>query len=248
MFGLFKKKQEAPQTPAFSMLGADMHSHLLPGIDDGSPDVETSIKLIEGLVAQGFSKFICTPHIYKELYPNTQATIKAAYEKLWPALQEKFPGVQLAYAAEYFLDDHFDNLLNSGERLLTLDGNKVLVEYSFMSAPMDLKEKLFALQMEGYQPVIAHPERYTYYASNKNAYHELYDAGCILQVNLLSLTGYYGKPPAQLAHYLLSKGLVQLLGTDLHHDRHLQALQTPALHRQVMQLADSGLLLNSTLL
>jgi protein-tyrosine phosphatase len=247
MFGLFKKKAPQASGPVFEILATDMHSHLLPGIDDGSPDVATSMQLMKGLVKLGYQKFICTPHIYKELYPNTKATIKAAYEQLLPVVQAELPGVELRYAAEYYLDDHFDALLAGPDKLLTIKDNWVLVEYSFLSPPLDLKEKIFNLQMEGYQPVLAHPERYGYYAGNKKAYDELYDAGCIFQLNLLSLAGYYGKSPAELAHYLIQRGYVKLLGTDLHHDRHLDGLHHPALAKIVMQLHNSGSLLNTSL-
>lgn len=248
MFGLFKKKTpSALPGPVFEALGADMHSHLLPGIDDGSPDVETSIQLMKGLVQLGYKKFICTPHIYKELYPNTIETITAACNRLKPAVEKQLPGIDIRFAAEYYLDDHFDELMASGEKLLTIKDNWVLVEYSFLNPPLDLKEKLFNLQMEGYQPVLAHPERYGYYASNKKAYDELYDAGCIFQLNLLSITGYYGKGPADLARYLVEKGYIKLLGTDLHHDRHLEALSHPALSKLVQQLTGTGRLLNTSL-
>lgn len=246
MFGLFKKKEKISTGAAFAVLGTDMHSHLLPGIDDGSPDVETSLRLMEGLVTLGYNKFICTPHIYQELYPNNRETIQAAYEKLWPAVQEKFPGVSLGYAAEYFLDDHFDELLKKGP-LLTIPGNHVLVEYSFSSPPLDLKDKLYNLQLEGYKPILAHPERYGYYASSKKEYDVLFDSGCLFQLNILSLTGYYGKQPAQLAQYLLEKNYISLLGTDLHHDRHLAALQSPAIQKLVGQLASRLPLLNPSL-
>lgn len=247
MFGLFKKKEKASSEPVFAPLLTDMHSHLLPGIDDGSPDVETSLRLVEGLVGLGYKKLICTPHIYKELYPNTKATIAAAYEKLVPALQEKFPGVELGYAAEYFLDDHFDELLKSGERLLTIGDNYLLVEYSFSAPPMDLKEKLYNIQLEGYKPILAHPERYGFYASAKHEYDALFDAGCVFQLNILSLTGYYGKPPAQLAQHLLEKNYISLLGTDIHHDRHLAALQSPGVQKLLSQLISRTTLLNASL-
>lgn len=247
MFGLFKKKDKVSAEPVFAPLHTDMHSHLLPGIDDGSPDVETSLKLMEGLIQLGYRKFICTPHIYKELYPNTPETIKTAYDKLWPAVQEKFPGVELGYAAEYYLDDHFDELLGSGKPLLTISDNYVLVEYSFSSPPMDLKEKLYNLQLEGYKPILAHPERYGYYASAKHGYDALFDSGCVFQLNMLSLGGYYGKSPAQLAQYLLDKNYITLLGTDIHHLKHLHAFQSAGVQKAISQVMAHTSLLNTSL-
>ncbi|MEO8582856.1 MAG: CpsB/CapC family capsule biosynthesis tyrosine phosphatase, partial [Flavitalea sp.] len=154
----------------------------------------------------------------------------------------------MSFGAEYFLDDHVDDLIESEIPLLTLKDNWLLVEISFVSPPLNLKEKLFALEIAGYRPILAHPERYTYFARDKSVYDELKEAGYRFQVNLLSLTGYYGKAPFELAQYLIKKKYVELLGTDLHHTRHLQALQTnPQLTDVVKQLEDSGLLLNQTL-
>jgi protein-tyrosine phosphatase len=247
MFGLFRKKEKQSSQQPFAALHTDMHSHLLPGIDDGSPDVETSLQLMNGLIQLGYRKFICTPHIYKELYPNTKQTIQAAYEQLQPAVQEKFPGIELSYAAEYFLDDHFDELLQSGERLLTIGDNYVLVEYSFSSPPMDLRDKLYQLQLEGYKPILAHPERYGYYAAAKQEYDALFDSGCLFQLNILSLAGYYGKPAAQLAQYLLEKNYIRLLGTDIHHERHLDAFQSAAINKIMGQVIPHINLLNTSL-
>jgi protein-tyrosine phosphatase len=247
MFGLFKRKDKQSLQQPFAPLHTDMHSHLLPGIDDGSPDVETSLRLMEGLIQLGYRKFICTPHIYKELYPNTKQTIQAAYEQLWPAVQERFPGIEMSYAAEYFLDEHFDELLKSGERLLTIADNHVLVEYSFSSPPMDLRDKLYQMQLDGYTPILAHPERYGYYAAAKQEYDTLFDAGCLFQLNILSLTGYYGKPPAQLAQYLLEKNYISLLGTDIHHDRHLDVFKSAAIDKIMGQVIPHVNLLNPSL-
>jgi protein-tyrosine phosphatase len=244
MFSLFKRNK-AIQAAAFSGIATDMHSHLLPGIDDGSPDVETSLLLIKGMMKLGYKQFITTPHIMQDLYRNTPATINEAYARLQKALEEENLGVNIRPAAEYMLDDHFDQLLESNEPLLTLKDNLVLVEFSFVSPPINVQEKLFQMQIKGYRPVLAHPERYNYLAKNREFYETLKNAGCLFQLNLLSLTGYYGKPTADLATYLLSKDHIDLVGTDLHHDRHLAALENygPA-YTSVQRLLDSGRLLN----
>ena len=247
MFSIFKKKKEI-QVADFSGIGTDMHSHLLPGIDDGSPDVETSIELIKGLMELGYKRFITTPHIMQDVYRNSPATIGAANIQLQKALQLLDIQVELRAAAEYMLDDHFDQLLDSNSPLLTLKDNLVLVEFSFVSPPMNAQEKLFQMQMNGYRPVLAHPERYTYLANNKEFFETLKNAGCLFQLNLLSLTGYYGKPAASLAAYILSKDYIDLVGTDLHHDRHLTGLLNygPA-YTTLQRLLDRGRLLNPSL-
>ena len=250
MFGLFKKKKE--EHPGnllidYSALGVDMHSHLLPGIDDGSPDAATSVNYIKKMMELGYRKFICTPHVYPDLYPNTNETIASALQVLKSKLQEEQVDVEVHAAAEYFIDDLFADRLKNGEQLLTIHKNFVLIEISFMQAPTDLKNILFDMIVQGYQPVLAHPERYNYYHSRKEVYHRFKDQGCLLQVNLLSLSGYYGRSVQDAAHYLVDQKLVDLIGTDLHHERHLEAMQHPQLMADVQKALSTNHLLNATL-
>ena len=225
-----------------------MHSHLLPGIDDGSPDPETSIQLIRGMMELGYKNFITTPHILWDIYQNTPETIQAAYAILQEELTRNNLAVNIRPAAEYMLDEHMDELLDNNIPLLTIKGNMVLVETSFINAPLDLKEKLFKLQIKGYQPVLAHPERYLYVRGKLDLYDTLKDAGCLFQLNLLSLTNYYGKASTELAEYLIRKNFVDLIGTDLHHQRHLECLQLAGPVMNTLRgLLDSGKILNATL-
>lgn len=223
MFSLFQKKNQ-PDSDSFFPISTDMHSHILPGIDDGSPDVATSISLIKGLMALGITKSIATPHIISDMYRNTPATIAAAKSELQIALKKEQMDFELHTAAEYMLDSYFFELLNSGNPLLTLRDKLLLTEFSYASMPDEPGKYSFAIIMAGYQPVLAHPERYPYYYNNYKIFHHLADLGFLLQVNLLSLTGYYGKDAAKVAQYLLKNNLVSFVGTDMHHERHLQAL------------------------
>ncbi|HEY8894184.1 MAG TPA: CpsB/CapC family capsule biosynthesis tyrosine phosphatase [Niastella sp.] len=247
MFSIFNKKKRARLD--LSGLVADMHSHLLPGIDDGSPDTETSLQLINGLQELGYRKFITTPHILWDMYKNDANTIDAAYQELQEAAQQQNnAAVPIKAAAEYFLDEHFDELLENNVPLLTLHRNWVLVEFSFVTTPLNFKDKLFNMQMKGYQPVLAHPERYLYFMSDRKWYDELKEAGCLFQLNILSLTGYYGKASLQLAQYLIGKRYINLLGTDCHHFRHLNTLRNAHnIMEPVSSLLDSGQLLNPSL-
>lgn len=243
MMSFFKKKSQ-PEVD-FSLLGTDMHSHLLPGIDDGARDPSQSLELIKALQDLGFSRFITTPHIIADLYPNTPVTINAAFERL-----KQFAGADLPLtpAAEYFLDETFDALLENNQPLLTLRDKIVLVEFSFVSTPLNYQQRLFELQLRGYQPVLAHPERYLYLASNRAVYDELRAAGCHFACNLLSFTGYYGKGPAELANFLFKKEYIDYLGTDLHHERHVEALQKAhAVMPVIQKLLDAGRLMNKQL-
>ena len=221
-------------------LHTDMHSHLVPGIDDGSPDIATSVALIRGMSELGYKKIITTPHIYWEFYPNTTDKIATGIEEVRKAVLAEGIEVELHAAAEYFMDDHFEQLLQVKTPLLTLSKNFVLVEYSMVTAPMDLMDTLFELQMQNYQPVIAHPERYTYQGRRKESFDELKNTGCHLQLNILSLTGHYGPAVQELAEFLLKKNYYDFVGTDLHHSRHLSLIQklSPAVLKKLRELTE----------
>ena len=229
------------------MLKADMHSHLLPGIDDGSPSIETSVQLVRGMMNLGYTKLITTPHILWDMYRNTSAIIKEKLEILRTAIKSEGLNVEIHAAAEYFLDDHVEGMIRKGEPLLPISGNMVLVEFSMAHPSMSLKDILFEMQMQGYQPIIAHPERYLYLEHHKDFYDELKDIGCYFQLNLLSLTNHYGKSAHELAQYLIKKGYYDLVGTDLHHARHLEALANPSLAAPLKKLLDSGKIKNAQL-
>jgi tyrosine-protein phosphatase YwqE len=223
MLSLFKKRPPNP-SGALAGLGCDLHSHLIPGIDDGSPDMETSLQLIRGLADLGYKKVITTPHVNGDIFPNTPESIRAGRDAVAAALQEARIDVSFHAAAEYLMDDRFVRALDAGEPFLTLKGNLLLVELSFAVPAINLKELLFQLQVKGYQPVLAHPERYLYFGANKGWYDQIREAGCLFQLNLLSLIGYYGKDARHLADHLIKKRYFDLLGTDLHHERHLRML------------------------
>ncbi|MBO9684071.1 MAG: histidinol phosphatase [Flavisolibacter sp.] len=238
--------KEEPVGMSLSWLQTDMHSHLLPGIDDGSPDITTSLQLIKGFKDLGYKKIITTPHVLWEIYPNTTEVILAKQEELSKEIQNAGIDIEFYAAAEYFIDDHFTDQLKNKIPLLTISGNMVLVEFSMVTAPMDLQEVLFDMQMQNYQPVLAHPERYTFLGRKKEIYDQLKDAGCLFQLNLLSLSGYYGGGVQELANYLLKKNYYDFAGTDLHHSRQLSSLQKiPA--SQIKRLQDLGTLKNHLL-
>lgn len=247
MFNLFSKKRNRTEKIDFAVFGTDMHSHLLPGIDDGAASLEASLDLIRGMKALGYRRLITTPHIIWDLYRNTPAIIQDKLALVRSALEEQGIEVELRAAAEYFLDEHVEELLRKKEPLLTISDNKVLTEFSMLFPSMSTKDILFEMQMQGYQPIIAHPERYQYLQQNKEFYEELKDMGCLFQLNLLSLNGHYGRGVKELAEYLLDKGFYDLVGTDLHHFRHLEELQyaemTPALRKAI----ESGQISNSAL-
>jgi tyrosine-protein phosphatase YwqE len=205
-------------------LHSDLHAHLLPGIDDGAPDLDTSMALIKALVELGFKELIATPHVMSGLYPNTRDTILSKRDEVLQAIDKE--GIVLENfdaAAEYFIDETFAALLQK-KPLLTLPGNRVLVEMSFHSPYPAFHQMVFDLQMKGYTPVLAHPERYPYF-KNVEDYQRLREMGCQLQVNLLSLSGYYGRPIQVAAKKLADNQLIDFLATDMHHARHAENLR-----------------------
>jgi protein-tyrosine phosphatase len=224
MFSFFKNKKPVLTGSSYFPFTTDMHSHILPGIDDGAPNVEASIVLIKALMELGVTQSIATPHVIGDLYRNNATTINGALTILQDELKKQQINFTVSAAAEYMLDSYFFELINSKTKLLTLKDNIILTEFSYASIPEDPGKMSFAIIMEGYSPILAHPERYPYYYGNYNMYHHLADLGFLLQVNLLSLTGYYGKEAFKVAQYLLKNDLVSYVGTDMHHERHLKGL------------------------
>ena len=243
----FKKRNKDIAKLDYSLLNADMHSHLLPGIDDGSPDLETSIMLIRQMKELGYKKLITTPHVLWDMYKNSNDLILEKVEVVRNKLKEEQIEIELNAAAEYFIDDHLAEMLERKEPLLTFGNNMVLVEFSMASQPFELKSVLFEIQLQGYQPVLAHPERYLYLEQNKSFYDELKTAGYLFQLNVLSLSGYYGNSVMRLARYLAANEYYDLIGTDLHHFGHLNALKNPAHASAIQKMLESPKILNREL-
>jgi protein-tyrosine phosphatase len=247
LFSIFKKRTP-DRTGIFRALRCDVHSHLIPGIDDGAGDMDGSLRLIRGMLALGYERIITTPHVNSSVFPNTPESIRAGETSVVKRLREEGIAVEFRAAAEYLMDDGFVRLLSEDEPLLTLKDNLVLVELSFAVPAINLRDILFQLQLKGYQPVLAHPERYLYFGANKGWYDQIRDAGCLFQMNLLSIIGYYGKESRQLAEYLLKKKYVDFLGSDLHHEQHLRALGSSGRLLEIVdRLLETGLIRNPQL-
>ncbi|WP_339925773.1 CpsB/CapC family capsule biosynthesis tyrosine phosphatase [uncultured Cyclobacterium sp.] len=225
---LFRKLKRSPnvQHLDLSWVGTDMHSHLIPGIDDGAQKMEESIALITRLSGYGLKKLIITPHIMSEFFKNTPEIINAGLEKLKIAVEEAGIDIELEAAAEYYLDEIFYEKVENNEPILSFGTNKmVLVETGFMSKPHILLETFFKMEMLGYQPVFAHPERYIYLHQELETLEALVDRNIPFQLNLLSLTGYYSKGVKKFAEKLIDKDLIKLVGTDCHNEKYLDAME-----------------------
>ncbi|MDO5971106.1 histidinol phosphatase [Flavivirga aquimarina] len=213
----------------------DIHNHILPGIDDGAKNIEESLYLVKKMNELGIKQFIPTPHIMQEFYPNTYDTIGNAYQILLGALNPKlFNNITLNPAAEYMLDSHFESLLER-RGLFTLKKDYVLIEMSYFQAPLNLESILFKIKTKGYLPVLAHPERYTFYHKNLSYYKRLKQLGCFFQLNMLSLSDHYGKNVEKTASYLIEKQLIDFIGTDIHNERHIDKLSNLILNKKATE-------------
>lgn len=219
---LFFKKSTPILSDLFPDDYVDIHSHLLPGIDDGAKDIEDTRNLINSLKQIGFSKFITTPHVISGIWDNTSNSIASKLEETKLLLNE----TKLKAAAEYMIDSFFFDRIKQDEKLLPLKENYVLIEMSYLNAPIQLYDIIFEIQIQGYKPILAHPERYLFYANNFDEFYKLKKSGCLFQLNLLSTTGYYGIGVTKIAQKLLDANLYDFVGSDVHHQKHIKSLST----------------------
>ena len=251
LFGGATSAPAATATATLAALEADMHSHLLPGLDDGAETVEHSLELLRALRSLGYRKLVMTPHIMGDFYKNTPEGIRAALKLLREAAAAAgLHDVALECAAEYYLDEFLGRKLADGTEMLTFGGDKryLLFETSYMNEPLNLFEIIFEMKAQGYQPVLAHPERYTYlYGRFAEIEKMRRDYGVLLQVNLNSLAGYYSPAAKKVAEQLIDGELVDFVGTDTHHLRHTDTLAQRTLAQPYMEKLLRLPLLNNTL-
>ena len=233
MFSIFKSKPKLSDLIPEGTI--DIHSHLLPGIDDGATDISNTIKLLEGMHKIGFTKCILTPHTLPEIWENTSDGIKEAFHSTKSSLEEPLQTMLHHAASEYMINEAFLDRLHS-EPLLTIKDNIVLIEMSYMNPPLALKEIIFEIQLKGYQPLLAHPERYLFYHRNTKMYTTLKELDVKFQMNLLSSVGYYGSKVAIAADFLLKENYIDFVGTDVHHMKHIGAFENKIIVKSETQL------------
>lgn len=225
----------------------DIHSHLIPGIDDGVKTLDESIEVIKKFSDLGFKKIITTPHIHPN-YPNSVSNISQGLDLVQNELQKEGIDVVLEAAAEYFVDDVFMQKIKANEEILSFGSNYVLVESSFLNKPLYFESCLFELQSKGYQPVLAHPERYRFLEGEIDWLSELKENGTLFQVTVSSFVGFYGKIPQKIARTLFEKGMIDFLGSDLHSYNQIKYLEEGLRHKLVKKLCSSVNLKNESLL
>ncbi len=241
-----KEHKELREPIDLGILHTDIHSHLIPGIDDGSKTMNESILLIREMHNLGYKKLITTPHIMNDYYKNTPEIIKQGLEKLKVAIANENIDIEIEAAAEYMLDDGFEKKLKAGN-LLTFGNNFILVEMSYMTEFPNLSSILFELQTEGYKVVLAHPERYNYWHHTFEKYQELRDRDVYLQMNINSLTGWYSPESRKIAKKLLENDMIQFLGSDLHNEQYLNELKKSKYSFTLKEYIENESILNKTL-
>ncbi|MDE5901292.1 MAG: hypothetical protein K2H33_08070 [Muribaculaceae bacterium] len=216
IFSFFSTKK----TPAKLPFHTDIHCHIVPGVDDGSPELEKSVELTARMAGWGIERIFLSPHVTQDTFENTPETLAEPFAALQQGVATAGIPVKLAMHAEYRIDEFFLQQIELGN-LRPMPGNYLLVENSFAQEPWGLDKLLFDLKLKGYVPIMAHPERYLYYSvNNRDRYRQLHDTGLLFQINLLSLAGAYGKQEKQTAEWLLEHGMVEFIGSDIHRRGH----------------------------
>lgn len=223
----------------FSLVGTDFHSHLVPGIDDGASAAEETLAMAQKMAQLGFSHMITTPHINSDSFDNSEEEILEAYKAVMQELKTQEANISLEVAAEYFINFDFIEKLGH-KKLLTFGRNYLLVEFSFYNAPINLDQLMFQIQTEGYNVVLAHPERYLYWGNDMDTFKKLIDRGVMLQCNIGAFAGLYGVQPKKTAEKLAQKGMIRFLGSDLHSPTQLNTIAQALDNKYLQQLLASG--------
>jgi tyrosine-protein phosphatase YwqE len=232
---LFSKSNTLANETFVNPITTELHSHLLPGIDDGVQTLQESLDVLKELSMLGYKKVITTPHIMVDYYKNNPENILPLLEQVRTALTEHNIPIELQAAAEYMVDDALQEKIDAGN-LLTFGANYVLIEMPFLEPAPNFKEIVFALNINGYKPVLAHPERYMYYAMNTEM---------LFQVNINSLIGYYSPQAQKASEYLIEHKMVSMIGSDTHGMRHISFLQNALNSKNYQRICELPLLNNS---
>ncbi len=231
------KKRIISKTNYFTEDFIDIHSHILPGIDDGAKTMGHSLELLTNMYKLGIRNFVCTPHVIEGVWENSTENILSTFNELKSVVEQtpSLRGVNLRVAAEYMMDENFEKLLQNND-LLPIKDNKVLVEMSYLAPPANLFEIIAQIQVKGYVPILAHPERYKSFHQDLSVYEQLKKAGCMFQLNMISLSNYYGKDVHESAVWLLRNNMIDFIGSDLHHMKHMEVIESVVTRKNMMDM------------
>ena len=236
---IFSKKELTIEPINLSFLRNDIHSHLIPGIDDGSPDMETTIILLKKFIDLGYKKVITTPHIMSDYYKNTPEIILSGLDKVNEEIIKNNLDIEIEAAAEYNLEPEFEDLIEKDKLLTFGTENYLLFELSFFDEPTRLNEIIWKMREKGLSPVLAHVERYGYWHKDYDKIEEMINRGVKIQVNVGSIIGAYGPEVKKVAEKLIEDKVINFVGSDCHHEQHLEminhASRLPIFHSLIQQ-------------
>lgn len=213
----------------------DIHNHILPGIDDGAKTNEDAIGLIKGFADFGVSNFIATPHIFHNLYPNTPETIFQSVDLLKNALLNAgLRDIYIAASAEHMIDDNFETILEK-EEVMHMRNDYLLVEMSYLQPPLNFDAAIVKIVSKRYYPILAHPERYNFLHFKPKKYGQYKEQGILFQLNLLSLSDFYGKEVYRMGLKLLDDGLIDFAASDVHNLHQLNSLKELTISKKILK-------------
>jgi len=227
-------------------LNIDVHSHLIPAIDDGSKTMEESLILLRALEEAGYYKVITTPHIMIDGYRNTREIIMNGLDILRKRAKEIGLKIHIEAAAEYYFDEGFIKHFSLGAPL-SISGKYILFETSYISKPLYFDKMLDSILTAGYKPILAHPERYRYIDNLEEEYLALKEKGIYFQVNINSFGGHYGKDSKTKALFLSEYGMIDFLGSDVHHIKQVKTLVNIKKKKVYKEIFKNNLILNNIL-
>lgn len=220
-----------------------MHSHLLPDVDDGIRTAEDALTCLRQFAGWGIQHVVTTPHISQDMFPNTSVLLRTVGDEIRTQIEAEQLPLTFHVAAEYMMDELFAKRLGQNDLLSFGLERYVLIETGWASLPLQLNTWLFQLQVQGYKPILAHPERYPYFREKIEALADLRQQGCLLQLNLMSLAGRYGPEVRRMAQTLIQHGLVDFVSSDLHQPRDLALLEKAMLTPDYQELCQLPLCL-----
>ncbi|MDE2445263.1 MAG: capsular biosynthesis protein [Alphaproteobacteria bacterium] len=194
----------------------DLHCHLLPGVDDGAPDLATSLAMARLAVSDGIEVVACSPHFMPGLYDNNADDIRTRVAALNLKLIEEDINLALVVGCDAHIRPDFIDCLRNDTLLRLHDSRYVLFEPSHTTAPPRLDELMFNILMAGFVPVLTHPERFRWIEGNYNLFRRLVETGVWMQVTAGSLTGRFGKRAQYWGQKMLADGYVHIIATDAH--------------------------------
>lgn len=194
----------------------DIHNHLLPGLDDGARNIETTLGILDSARNQGINKIIATPHYFRGMYENAYEAVVSKVSDLNLKIKEEGLNIEVFPGQEILLDKYTLDLLKEGIIHGLNDSDYMLVEFRLNAVPKDALDMIYEIKIQGITPIIAHPERYIEFIKKPERINDFLEEGCIFQINSGSIIGSFGKEVKKTAKLFLEHGLCDFIASDAH--------------------------------